>query len=164
MALSPDIFQPEHYFPVDQATKNLLHDYFLIWEVIDDENLARTYAEAVVHPEFSGRFITSSTGPERVLDIAKNRRNAFEGSRFIVNHDEIVRSITGEVRVPYIFVGRYRGDFLPQEAKGKYVQMHGVAYYEVKEGKLLGLRSERNEQEMFEQLGVVRPSGETTEF
>ena len=149
---------------IDQNTKDLLADYFRVWEIIDDSSEAKLLAYKVIHPNFKGRFTTKSEGAERLLAIARNRRKAFRDSQFEVNMDDVYKNKADEIVVPYIFKGTYQGNFLPQEAKGKSVAMHGVAYYQVMEGKLLGLRSERNEKEMFQQLGVSRPDGQTDEF
>ena len=155
---------PELKVPIDQTTKDLLTDYFQVWQMIDDTSTAQTLAERVVYPGFASRFATGLTGPECLLYIARNRRAAFENSRFQVDMDSVYQTTDGTIVVPYIFLGTYRGTFLPSEAQGKDVAMHGTVYYCVIDGKLQGLHSDRNETEMFEQLGVTRPQGETQEF
>lgn len=71
--------------------------YFGAWNCIDDPDTAERLARASVHPEFVGRFPGNLTGYQKVLQIARNRRNAFDGSWFSVNERHITINKADEV-------------------------------------------------------------------
>jgi len=150
--------------PAGENVLQLVDGYFFVWNNIDDLPLARDMAQRVVFPKFKSRFSTKQDGPESLLEIATNRRKAFKDSCFEVDLNKVVVNDDGEIVVPYVFTGVYRGTFLSKEAQGKRVEFNGTAFYKVEDGKLLGLRSVRDEVGMLEQLGVDRPDGDTDEF